>query len=180
MRISKAICVACLCFICGGSNAAVFGGGVRLFLRAPVMDTGSTFSQSILFEPYVSYKLNPQASIDLAFGYTDYDREPLNTGTYSTGKEVSGTDRSVSILAHGGSGSLSATLGFGNVWRSHVEEYTVYGSSSYELDYGEKKTSLMVISGFLFTPTEFVDLAMQLRFHSKEDFWVCMGIGFGY
>ena len=83
-------------------------------------------------------------------------------------------------VAEYGSRSVRATLGFGNVWRSHTESYTVNGSSSYELDFGEKKTSFMVISGILFTPPEFVNLAIQFRFHSKEDFWICLGCGIGF
>lgn len=162
------------------SDAGAFGGGVRVFSRAPVMDTGETFTTSTLIEPYVRYSLNPQASIDLAIGYTRYDREPLNTGLYSTGEEVSGSDKSVSILAHAGAGSVKATFGIGNVWRSHDESYTVYGSIPYELDFGQKKNRSMVIAGILFAPVRYASIATQIRYHNSSDFWICFGIGLGF
>ncbi len=164
----------------GESDGSGFGGGVRFFMRAPLMKTDDIFSSSFLFEPYVTYNLNSQAAVNLAFGYTGYDREPINTGTYSTGEKVTGSDTSVSIITHGGTGFVRMSLGFGNVWRSHEESYTVNGSNPSELDFNESSSSFVGIVGMQFTPVQFTSISTQLRYHNSSDFWLCLGIGYGY
>ncbi len=164
----------------GESDGSGFGGGVRLFMRAPLMKTDDVFSSSLLFEPYVTYNLNPQAAINLAFGYTGYDREPVNTGIYATGEKVSGSDTSVSIITHGGTGFVRMSLGFGNIWRNHEESYTVNGSNPSELDFDESSSSFVGIVGMQFIPVQYTSIGTQLRYHNSSDFWICLGIGYGY
>ncbi len=163
------------------ATAGNWGGGFRLFQRLPVSETRGILDANTLVEPYLTYQFNDSLSLDFCIGIARLDRVPIFEQYNPTGEErITGDHKNACIVLNTGMGIAELSLGFGYTKRVHTDSYTVYGSIPYTVQEQDVEGGLMVIGGITLNPVPFANITTQLRYHSKRDFWLCLGAGLGF
>lgn len=173
--------VLCIAVIVVWPCSAEWGGGFGIYQRLPMFDTGELLDPNVMIEPYLTYILNETVSIDFCAGIASLRRVPIFEPYNPTGDErISGDHKNVAVIVNAGGTVVEFSTGLGYTKRVHTDSYIEYGSIPYEVREQDVTGGLMVIGGLTINPLQFMHLAAQIRYHSKDEAWFCLGGGIGF